>query len=114
MAIELAGQRFGQLTVIEKSRSKRTQHQYWICQCDCGEKYTARGSLLLDGSTTRCLGCAHVASVANRTARGKVPVSAGAGDFAMQVYQIAAKHLASGVQEMREIMDAAHARITGV
>lgn len=33
--INLIGQKFGRLTVIERDYSKKNG-TYWLCQCDCG------------------------------------------------------------------------------
>lgn len=51
--IDLTGQRFGRLTVLEyKGKSK------WLCECDCGNKTTVYRHNLL-GGTTRSCGCLH-------------------------------------------------------
>ena len=35
--VDITGQRFGMLTVIEKVYDRRrTPHTQWLCQCDCG------------------------------------------------------------------------------
>lgn len=56
----LMGQKFGRLTVIERtappSKSKSEHHAYWLCECDCGEFHVARGSDLKSGQITSC-GC---------------------------------------------------------
>jgi hypothetical protein len=58
--IDLTGQRFGQLTVIEldKERSKLVSNRSsrWICQCDCGNLHTASSDNLCRGNTKSC-GC---------------------------------------------------------
>ena len=36
VAIDLLGQRFGRLTVIERAGSDKHYHAHWRCQCDCG------------------------------------------------------------------------------
>ena len=58
--IDLTGQRFGRLTVvervenyIEKSGTTRVQ---WLCQCDCGNFIKVIGKSLKSGSTKSC-GC---------------------------------------------------------
>lgn len=43
--IDLSGRRFGRLTVIKRAESNRKE-VYWVCQCDCGNIKTVRGSLL--------------------------------------------------------------------
>ena len=53
---DLTGQKFGKLTVLEKDNTKTGGAAYWICRCDCGQIKVARGSNLLNGSTSHC-GC---------------------------------------------------------
>ena len=53
--IDLAGQRFGRLVVLERdgTRCKRTT---WLCQCDCGNTYVTTTSYLRSNATHSC-GC---------------------------------------------------------
>ena len=37
--IDLTGQRFGDLVVLERDINKPKGRVYWICQCDCGKNY---------------------------------------------------------------------------
>lgn len=53
--INLAGQRFGQLTVIEESGRIRKEVA-WKCKCDCGNYVTVAGYNLRSGHTRSC-GC---------------------------------------------------------
>ena len=57
---DLTGQKFGKLTVIEKSENHITisgHHQsMWLCKCDCGNFKIVRGSDLHSGQTNSC-GC---------------------------------------------------------
>ena len=54
--IDLTGQRFGRLTVIELDPTKETRHTYWICECDCGNIKSARADSLKKGAIKSC-GC---------------------------------------------------------
>lgn len=36
--IDLTGQRFGRLTVIERAGSDIRKQALWMCVCDCGTK----------------------------------------------------------------------------
>lgn len=54
MKIDLTGQRFGMLTVIEKAGSNNGV--IWLCQCDCGNMCTVRADNLKSGRTESC-GC---------------------------------------------------------
>lgn len=53
--IELAGRRFGRLTVIRQS-DKYTVRPEWVCRCDCGSEVTVKGECLRTGGTRSC-GC---------------------------------------------------------
>ncbi len=55
--VDLTGQRFGRLIVIEKSRMRKGQ-LFWKCQCDCGKVCDVQGSSLRGGRTKSC-GCLH-------------------------------------------------------
>ena len=63
-AIDLTGQRFGKLVVIErtetrsKGRGNRPGVRMWLCHCDCGNSVYSEASNLRSGDQTSC-GCAH-------------------------------------------------------
>lgn len=57
--IDLAGKRFGKLTVIK--RVPKPEHiagkeVHWLCKCDCGSESIVRRSSLTSGATSSC-GC---------------------------------------------------------
>lgn len=55
----LVGQRFGRLTVLEKTNERlgeRKHHVVWKCQCDCGNIAYVTTSNLNHGNTKSC-GC---------------------------------------------------------
>lgn len=58
--LDLIGQRFGKLTVIEYAGTKTYKNgnkfSQWLCQCDCGGKKVALGTNLKRGITQSC-GC---------------------------------------------------------
>lgn len=55
--INLIGQRFGRLVVIEKDNNRKTKSgSYWLCQCDCGKIKSCRSSSLRNGDIVSC-GC---------------------------------------------------------
>lgn len=55
--IDLTGQIFGRLTVLEKDKNKKTNSgSYWICQCECGTIKSIKSSSLRRGEITSC-GC---------------------------------------------------------
>ena len=50
--IDLTGQRFGRLTVIEKTNSKPgNTNAVWLCRCDCGREVAVRGISLRKGES---------------------------------------------------------------
>lgn len=53
--IDLTGQKFGRLTVIEKAESKG-KSSYWLCKCDCGNYVSVKSWSLRSGRTKSC-GC---------------------------------------------------------
>ena len=52
--IDLAGERFGHLLVIERSFAKKRVS--WLCRCDCGKTSVIGACPLRDGRTKSC-GC---------------------------------------------------------
>lgn len=55
--IDLTGQRFGRLTVIEKAVSLHgCTNAVWLCRCDCGRMTVVRSTSLRKRVTTSC-GC---------------------------------------------------------
>lgn len=51
---DLTGQRFGRLTAIRYSHTKKSA--YWICKCDCGNEICLNAHNLRTGNTRSC-GC---------------------------------------------------------
>lgn len=58
---DLTGQRFGNLTVLERIENYITPKGHscvqWRCQCDCGNIRNVISSNLLNGTTTKCEEC---------------------------------------------------------
>ena len=55
-AMDLTGQRFGRLLVVQRDYSRERVH--WICHCDCGKTKSVSAACLRSGSTRSC-GCLH-------------------------------------------------------
>ena len=53
---DLTGQRFGRLTVLQKTDERISNRVVWLCRCDCGKTVKVTSSHLLRGQTTSC-GC---------------------------------------------------------
>lgn len=62
---DIAGERFGLLTVIERVGNKNHQTQ-WLCQCECGNKTVVGRNNLLKGRTQSC-GCLKHRPAKNKT-----------------------------------------------
>ena len=56
--LDITGQRFGKLLVLEKDSSDydRKRGIRWICRCDCGKKVSVLSGRLVSGQTRSC-GC---------------------------------------------------------
>ena len=52
--IDITGQRFGRLTVIERAGSTQAGLACWRCHCDCGNEIIVRGHDLRQGKTQSC------------------------------------------------------------
>ena len=55
---DVTGQRFGRLSVIQRSGSTRSGIATWRCLCDCGRECVVEGAKLRKGNTKSC-GCLH-------------------------------------------------------
>ena len=55
-AMNLVGQRFGRLVVVERAQNNVCGHTFWKCLCDCGNETIVRGTTLTAGKTQSC-GC---------------------------------------------------------
>jgi len=54
--IDLTGQRFGRLTVVEKAERATDGRALWRCTCECGGEKITRAQRLSSGATRSC-GC---------------------------------------------------------
>ena len=54
--IDLTGQRFGRLVVLERAGHSSSNDVLWMCQCDCGTRKIINGRSLRRGKTLSC-GC---------------------------------------------------------
>lgn len=55
--VNLVGNRYGYLTVIERAENNSKGNTQWLCKCDCGNEKICLGYDLTHGRTTTC-GCA--------------------------------------------------------
>lgn len=54
--INLTGQKFGRLTVIEECGRTKNRSTIWLCKCDCGNEHKVTTAHLKNGSIRSC-GC---------------------------------------------------------
>ena len=54
--VDLVGQKFGRLAVLERLPKNTGHSHWWLCQCDCGNIVEVRGRCLTKGETKSC-GC---------------------------------------------------------
>ena len=64
--IDLTGQRFGRLTVIERAENAGNKQIRWLCKCDCGGKVTVRGDHLRSSYVLSC-GCLNRENTSKRS-----------------------------------------------
>lgn len=57
--IDLTGQTFGRLTVLERVENGTRGNAQWSCRCVCGSRVTTQGGHLRTGHTVSC-GCQRV------------------------------------------------------
>jgi len=54
--LDLAGRKFGRLTLLRVIGVNRSKQRIWKCLCDCGQKHAASQAHITNGKTTSC-GC---------------------------------------------------------
>lgn len=54
--IDIAGKKFGNLTVISRAENRGGYRSFWNCECDCGNGALVRGDRLRNGEIKSC-GC---------------------------------------------------------
>ena len=68
--IDLTGQRFGRLVVLERAGSDNNKNALWRCRCDCGNATITSGKRLRRRETQSC-GCLHQETFSNKKHGGK-------------------------------------------
>ncbi len=54
--VDLTGQRFGRLTVLQRAGTDKRGHTLWLCRCACGNETVVLAPSLRRGATQSC-GC---------------------------------------------------------
>lgn len=57
--LDLTGERYGRLVVLEYVGRAKSKTSLWRCRCDCGNETTVRASNLRNGHTKSC-GCGEI------------------------------------------------------
>lgn len=74
--MDLTGERFGKLLVLRRDPGRKDNGNYfWICECDCGNRKSIRGTSLTKENGTRSCGCDQ-RKVASETGRKTVAENA--------------------------------------
>lgn len=68
--IDLTGQKYGKLTVLEIAVDEVGKKKKWLCKCDCGNKIIVYGSNLRSGHTKSCIQCGYDLMKALNTKHG--------------------------------------------
>lgn len=55
---DIAGQKFGKLTVVKRAENDKYGNAVWFCECDCGGSINVLGTNLRGGIVRSC-GCLH-------------------------------------------------------
>ena len=66
--LDLAGQKYGRLTVLKRVENTNAGKTKWLCQCDCGKMTKVVGSNLKNGMTKSC-GCLSVDMLIERSTK---------------------------------------------
>lgn len=56
LAKDLTGLKFGRWRVISRAERLDHGHRYWLCECECGNTKSLRGTMLTSGASESC-GC---------------------------------------------------------
>lgn len=56
-ALDLTGERYGNLTVIKRVENSKNGHSNWLCKCDCGNYTTVHSGHLREKRGTKTCGC---------------------------------------------------------
>lgn len=88
--IDLTGNKFGRLTVIERASNSKDGRARWLCECECGNQRIILGKSLKNGHTKSC-GCLNkemtsLASLKDRTGErfGNLTVISRAEDYILR------------------------------
>lgn len=72
--IDLIGQRFGRLTVIERAENNKNSQAKWKCVCDCGNEVVVFACNLKSGATKSC-GCFNSECITKRNTKHNMACS---------------------------------------
>jgi len=67
--IDITGEKFGRLTVVERAENNKFGDAQWLCKCECGTEKAVTGYKLRNGHTKSC-GCLSVDMGKERATHG--------------------------------------------
>lgn len=85
--IDLTGQRFGRLTVLERAGKNKFGSIGWLCHCDCGKEIVVSSPNLRSGHTQSC-GCLKRELSSKRVAESPLVRKAKHGGAGSRLYHI--------------------------
>lgn len=88
--LELTGQKFGRLTVIEFSHIDKRGNACWLCKCDCGNKKIINNANFKNGNTKSC-GCLQKEVIRKLGKKQKLPKSVAACNYVIDHHKNNAK-----------------------
>ena len=83
--IDLTGQRFGRLVVLEEAPKRKIHTSHWVCRCDCGNITKPIAMCSLKSGATKSCGCLNKEKLAERS---KLPRQKKHGLIHTRIYQI--------------------------
>lgn len=79
--INLVGQRFGRLTVLEYTGSRGSSGALWRCRCDCGNEIITSSAVLRRGTSRSCGCLRREVTTARSTIHGDKPRKGASGTY---------------------------------
>lgn len=73
--IDMAGRRYGDLTVLHRVGTSGSRDAKWLYRCDCGKEHEASGYSIRSGKTTSCPECARRRTAEASVTHGKTDSS---------------------------------------
>lgn len=79
MKVDLSGQKYGRLTVLDVAGKTKWGATIWRCLCDCGKETATKASNILSGHSRSC-GCQKGFATSTFSPRAAAKMRRGAAD----------------------------------